>query len=161
MSRRLITLKNSAFTLVEVLVFVSIGSLLLLAAVNITSFSVNRLKGEQYKVLGNYFMDSLFEWLAGEKESDWGGFKEKVIGVENPVYCFNDLELKKWPPPGKCRRYTLAAQEFFGGKRLFQRELELSLVGANTIRAKVTVRWKDRGKFREVKGVRTYSFIER
>ena len=151
---------NKGFTLIEVLVFVSITSLLLLAAVNITAISISRLKAEQYKVLGNYFMDSLFEWLAGEKERDWTNFYSKASS-DGITYCFNQLDID-WPSSaGGCGdEFSLGVSEIFNGKNIFQREATLTTVGED-VKATIVVRWKYKGSTREVKGVRTFSFIER
>ncbi len=151
------------FTLIEVLVFVTIASLLLLAAVSISIVSINKLKSEQYKVWGNYFMDSLFEWIAGEKEKDWNNLVSKAGTASENIYCFNDLNISTWPSTtGECGNdYSLGANELFNGKSLFKREAGIVSLGNDTVKVRVTVYWKEKGGDRKIEGVRTFSFIER
>ena len=155
---------KKGFTLVEVLVFTAIASLIFLAAASLSLVSVNRLKSQQYKVWGNYFMDSLFEWLAGEKEKDWDTFFSKASDT-GKTYCFNSLDINYpdsadgWPPEGECSDFSLGKDEIFNGKSLFKREAKL-IVDGERVKAVVVVSWKERGGVKSVKGARTFSFIE-
>jgi len=98
---------KKSFTLIEVLIFISILSIFFIFAASITITSLLNLKIQEQKILATRYAEELLEWLRGEKEENWGGdvyqlgnqvdsFTEKVtqFGINQPV-CFNNLNWNK------------------------------------------------------------------
>ncbi len=154
---------KSGFTLIEVLVFVTIMSIILIAAVALTATSINQLKTQQYKILATHFAESLFEWLEAQKELDWQDFVSKAT-QNGKVYCFNDLNISDWPgTSGSCSDYSLGANEMFNGKQIFKREVKLTKIGED-VKAAVTVTWKDTLSATQVRSLtleKTFPFVKR
>ncbi|MFH1826958.1 MAG: type II secretion system protein [bacterium] len=90
--------KNSGFTLIEVLVVLSILSVFLISAVTISIITVRNLINSQNKILATRYAEGLKEWLKGEKETDWDIFKDKAGGT----WCFNVDPITIWPSESNC-----------------------------------------------------------
>ena len=76
--------KKKSFTLIEVLIFVTILSLFFVVASAVTITSLQNLKVQEHKILATRYAEELLEWLRGEKEVDWN----KFINYRGN-YCFN------------------------------------------------------------------------
>lgn len=83
---------DSGFTLIEVVVFIAIASVIL---VTIVSFSINVIRQSlisQHKLYATRYADEFAEWLRIQKELSWQDFYTKSQAVPSPdtVYCAND-----------------------------------------------------------------------
>jgi len=134
----MITHKNS-FTLVEVLIFVTILSLFFVSAISITIVSLRNLKIQEHKILATRYAEELLEWLRGEKEADWNRFATRT-----GTYCFNSLPINSWGNFGNCSSYSL--------NNLYKRELILSSYGTPPyqINVAITVSWQELGQTYQV-----------
>lgn len=127
---------NRGFSLIEVLVFVTILSLFFIAASSISLVSLRNLKSNENKILATRYAEEVLEWLRGEKEDDWNVFygKSSDIGTK---YCFNSLNLS-WPTSGACGSFDLYS--------FYKREttLKRGLIGADPkIDISITVSWNE------------------
>lgn len=85
---------KKSFSLVEVLVFVSILSIFFIGAAAVTTAALRDMKITQHKIIATRFAEELLEWLRGEKESDWYVFaNNQHAGKCQPTQslCFNSL----------------------------------------------------------------------
>lgn len=121
-------MKNKAFTLIEVLVFVSILMVFFVSALSVVAFSLRNLKSSEYKILASYYAQQAVEWLNSEKWNDWNSFFSK----SNNNYCINTLS---WANTGNCTSN-------FGTPAIFKRELFLNTVN-NQVEAQIKVYWLD------------------
>ena len=134
--------KNKGFTMMEVLIFVSILSLFFVTAAAITTASLRNLKIQEHKILATRYAEELLEWLRGEKEADWNQFILKA----SLSYCFNTSPINTWPSSGTCSTYSL--------DNLFKREANLTsqtLGGATQqVNVSITVEWQETGNTYQV-----------
>ncbi|MBP6994175.1 prepilin-type N-terminal cleavage/methylation domain-containing protein [Candidatus Woesebacteria bacterium] len=84
--------RTQGFTLIEVVVFVAIASIIF---VTIVSFSINVIRQSlisQHKLYATRYADELAEWLRVQKELSWQDFytKSQAPPTPNKVYCAND-----------------------------------------------------------------------
>ncbi len=124
------------FSLIEVLVFVTILSLFFVAASSVSIVSLRNLKSNENKILATRYAEELVDWLSGEKEDDWNIFYNKSSNA-GTVYCFNNLVIT-WPASGACASYGLSA--------FFKREatLKRGLIGSDPkIDVTVDVSWSE------------------
>ncbi len=126
------------FSLVEVLIFVSVVALFFVIAATISSFSLRVSKSNENKILATRYAEELVEWLRGEKEADWEAFKGKA----DKTYCFYKSPIGTWDNSktiGPCSGYEL------GNPPLFNRELQISTITSdpNQLNIVVTVSWQD------------------
>ncbi|MGB9883479.1 MAG: type IV pilus modification PilV family protein [Microgenomates group bacterium] len=124
--------KNKAFSLIEVLVFVSILMVFFVSALSVVAFSLKNLKSSEYKILASYYAQQAVEWLNAEKWTDWNNFFSK----SNHNYCINTLS---WNSIGNC-------DSNFGIPAIFKRELSLTTINNNQIEAQINVYWFDINK---------------
>ena len=124
---------NKSFSLIEVLIFVTILVLFFVAAISITTYSLKNIKINEHKIVATHYAEEGMEWVKAEKESGWDTF----IGQSGSSYCLNmnyPVELN-WGTVGDCgSNYTL------GSPAYFKRVVTLNSVG-DQINVVVTVSW--------------------
>ena len=81
--------KRQAFSLVEVLVFISILSMFFVLAAAVITFSLRDMKINEHKIIATQYADELMEWLRSQKEVNWEAFYAKA-DTNGLVYCFNN-----------------------------------------------------------------------
>ena len=124
----------AAFSLVEVLVFVTVVGLSFTTAALISSFSLKVAKTNEAKILATRYAEELAEWLRGEKEADWEIFKGKVGD-----WCFNASPISNangWQSSGSCGSYVLGQK--------YKRDLTISQTSdPNQLDISVVVSWQE------------------
>ena len=150
----MVTHKKS-FTLIEVLIFVTILSLFFVAAAAVTIVSLRNLKVQEHKILATRYAQELVEWLRGEKEENWGG---ELYNINNPVdsftekitkfrssqaVCFNSLD---WNNTSPC---TYSLDSFFKRTASFtwNSNFENYIYQVN---ASILVEWQELGQTYQV-----------
>lgn len=127
---------RKSFSLVEVLVFVSILSLFFITAVSVTTFSIRNLKIQEYRILATRYAEEAVEWVKQEKEDDWQLFATRDdSGGSGTAYCLNSLN---WDNKTDCNgSYTL------GPPNIFKRKLLIVNSGnpVDKISTDMTVSW--------------------
>jgi len=123
---------KKSFTLIEVLIFVTILSLFFVVAAAVTIASLRNLKVQEHKILATRYAQELLEWLRGEKEADWNQFV-----THNGTYCFNYSIITGWGSRGNCSGYGL--------NNLYKREVALTVQGnpAYQVNVSITVLWQE------------------
>ncbi len=129
--------KRSGFTIIEVVVFISVFTLAIVAIIAIVSYSGVIFQDSRHKVVASRYSEELTEWLKFQREAN--GFLSiynRAAPVANPptVYCFNSVTLDSWPgSSGNCSGYGLG--------NFFKRELSLQRRSANEVSATVVTSW--------------------
>lgn len=72
-------------TLLEVLIFVSILTMIFLTIAYATTQSIKRTIYNQKKIIATHYAEEVQEWMRGEKESDWAIFTTR----SDTTYCLN------------------------------------------------------------------------
>lgn len=86
------------FSLIEVLIFVTIFSLFFIIAIASLTSSLRDMKINEHKILAVKYAEELIEWIKAEKEIDWNQF----ISQRMNKYCFNNQLSDNWPTIGEC-----------------------------------------------------------
>jgi len=147
-------MKNHGFSLIEVLVFITILSLFLVAAMTVAVFSLRSMKRQQYKILASHFAEEANEWLKSEKESDWTQFVTyDTSGGTGTTYCLENLS---WSSKFSCPNYGL------GPPLVFKRELLIKNSGSPTTQVEtiITVSWQEINSEENVSIKTVHSLIE-
>ncbi len=86
-------LRQKSFTLVEVLIFVTIITLFFISAVAIVNLSLLNMKNSEYRILATHEAQQLKEWLDSERNEDWNEFTDNInFGSQTKVTrCFPSL----------------------------------------------------------------------
>lgn len=124
---------KKGFSLVEVLVFVTVLAIFFVTALTITTFSLRNLKIQEHKILATRYAEEGLEWIKAEKEDDWQVF----AGRTDNFYCLNSLG---WVA-GICNSFTL------GTPSIFKRDLIIRGNGnpIDRVTAELTVTWQENG----------------
>lgn len=133
--------KSDGFSLVEVLVFVSVVALFFVTAALISSFSLRISKSNETKILGTRYAEELLEWLRGEKEADWEAFTDRITCYPtvpcSENWCFDETPIANtdgWQTRASCQTYDL--------QNTFKRDLVLSTTSdPNQINVVINVSW--------------------
>lgn len=137
--RKLLAPKNiKGFSLMEVLVFITVLGLFFVAAMSVTTFNVKNMKIQEHKIIATRFAEEGTEWVRQEKEDDWSIFITQG-SLAGKTYCINSLD---WNTASSCGgTYPLGSPGFF------KRELLITNFGSpvNQVEATITVSWQDMG----------------
>ncbi|MCL4364173.1 hypothetical protein M1328_02955 [Patescibacteria group bacterium] len=107
---------KKSFSLIEVLVFITILSLFFIAAMTVATYSLKNMKSAEYKILASHLAEQGMEWMRSEKESNWNQFTARDLGG-GTTYCLKNLN---WNSPSACPDYSL------GTPAIFQREVTVT-----------------------------------
>lgn len=128
--------KNEGFSLLEVLIFVTILSLVFIGAVAVGTVSIRNSKNAEYKILATRYAEELMDWLHGQQQADWIIFTNKINPPPVTTYCFEDEPIADWPvSSGACTNTQLI-------NSLFQRQVTLTDNGGS-VNVDIQVSWDE------------------
>jgi len=142
------TEKQQAFSLIEVLVFISILSIFFVLAAAVITFSLRDMKINEHKIIATMYADELMEWLRSQKEVNWETFYAKA-DTNGLVYCFNNQITSTTNitdfSAGDCNNEYTGIQG--QSPEIFKREATLETVAgfADQVNILVEVEWKELG----------------
>lgn len=125
--------EKEGFTLVEVLIFVVLISMIFITVSYYITFSLYNTKVNEHKILATRLAEETREWLRGEKEISWDDFINARMGE----WCFNTEPINAWGTPGLCTDYGIAG--------LYKRDVSLTASqDSNQVTVKVNIEWVER-----------------
>lgn len=154
------------FSLIEILIFVTVTSIFFVTAIAIATASLRNMKINEHKILATKYEEELYEWLTSEKEIAWkdfppdnieGFYNKAVLSSEtNQIYCFgkdtynNDGNLT-WPSNlvenAEDCSYNLGNPPIFRRwAQLIKTEDSLGNVLENQVDVKIHVEWMEGNK---------------
>lgn len=114
--------KTTGFSLIEVLVFITVFSLFFIIAASVVTTTLRITKQNQNKIKATHYAEELKEWLQAEKEINWGGtaFSTQVTSFTEHTtisptltdFCFNDNPISDWPNTGTSACYMMLDNQF-------------------------------------------------
>ncbi len=129
------------FTLIEVIVFVGLISIIFVTGLALMTTSIRDSKINQHRIIASNYAQNLQETIRAEKEIDWITFSSKALQGDGNSYCFNteNITISTWPEIGECVSYSL--------DNLYKRTLTLTgnPDGSGVVNAKIKVEWVDAG----------------
>lgn len=144
------------FSLVEVLVFISVLGLFFTAAMSVTTFNLQSMKVQEHKILATRYAEEGIEWVKDEKETDWSTFITHDTSGTGTIYCLNSLE-DDWGALGNCGvSYSLGSPPFF------LRNLLIKNTGSpvDQVDATITVSWKEGSDNKSVQIKSVFKLLE-
>lgn len=127
------------FSIVEIMVFITILNLVFVAAVSLVISSLYRMRINIHQARAVYYAEELKEWLNGEREADWAGLQSQA----GNTFCVNNqLTLN-----ATFSNFTTGACPFSGiganNPRIFRRQLTLTQASPTQITAVIQVSWNE------------------
>lgn len=128
------------FSLVEVLIFISILAVFFVVAASVATYSLRVMQSNESRLLATRYAEELVEWLRGEKEQDWNQFNNKASNSPGTAWCFNADTISNFPgSSGSC-----AASDFsLGNPDRFKRNVVLIQDSTGGVRTNITVSWQE------------------
>lgn len=107
----------SGFTMIEMLIFVSVTSMVFIVMLGVINYATINIKQSQYKVVATHLGEELLEWYRYQRDKNGFAAMLSLASTQGKVYCFNDSGISAWPAEGSCSGYSL--------KNYFKREITL------------------------------------
>jgi Tfp pilus assembly protein PilV len=149
---------KKGFSLLEVLIFVTIISFIFIASASYITSLLRTMKINEHRAIGTQYADEVLEWLRSEREEDWNAFSEKASTGAGTTYCFNsDISLlttivnmkSTANPNGTILNTTCTTYTGITGKApmIYKREVTLKKDAepATRIEANIKVSWMEDG----------------
>ena len=165
-------IKRDSFTLIEVLIFVSIMSIFFIFASSVVTVTLRNLKYNEHKVKALHYSRQLEDWLRVQKEIDWGGdrcsgdccltscnFTQRVTQAGlNSKFCFNSFPISaEWPAAN-----PLGCNEDYSLDSIFAREVQFSSTPGyiEQVNATITVAWFELDQPKNITANTVFSVFE-
>lgn len=139
-------MNKSGFSLIEVLIFVSILGVFFVAAAATTIYTLRTAQISEHKILATRYADDLMEWLRSEKEGDWNAFISKYVPNSSSanVFCFNKQIIGASAIATSCGYDGILNGNIYSYQK-FKREVNLT--GSTTqVNVAVLVSWQEYGQ---------------
>lgn len=105
--------QNQGFSLIEVLVFISVLTVALVALIGSVTYSSLVLNDARYRLFATRYNEELAEWLKFQREYyQYQSIVDKSSTSPGTVYCFNSTDLN-WPTSGACDSNNYSLNNFF------------------------------------------------
>jgi len=125
---------NSGFTLVELLVALTLVMIVIVAVVGLAAVSIKTSYRAKGGTEAKRYAEEAMEWLRQEKKTNWDSFYQKTSD-SSTSYCLNQLN---WASHSSCSG-TISGT-------IYQREVKLERIGAGgnqEVKVTITVKWTD------------------
>lgn len=82
---------KQSFSLIEVIIFTSILSILFVAAASVMTYTMKQNSVQIDKLYATHYNDELNEWIRGERELGWNQFASYALAAapNDSIYCFS------------------------------------------------------------------------
>ncbi|KXK07236.1 MAG: hypothetical protein UZ21_OP11001001156 [Microgenomates bacterium OLB22] len=145
---------QSAFSLIEVLIFTALIAIVLIGMSYVTLLSVRGARFSEDKTKALRYGQQLQEWLRGQKELQWNTF---VSSLSEQTYCVNTLpsSMSDFSAlEGVCATHALASK--------YKRELTIDTIAADgsQVSFTITVFWNDGGSVQRATVSSAFSVLE-
>lgn len=142
------------FSLVEVLIFVTIFSIFFVLAASVVTTTLRMTKENQNRIRASHYAEDLKEWFEAERAINWGGascgdpcslpanpsFTELVTQADPASFCFNDKTITGWPTIGAGGCLLDLDGQF---RRIATFSAQSTAGYVNQVGVDITVEWKD------------------
>lgn len=143
---------KQGFSLIEVLIFLTILSLIFISAAVLGTVSIRNSKNSENRIIASRYGEELLDWLRSQKEIDWLAFVTTSSPNPGTTYCFDTEPVTSWPiSSGGCNSDQLI-------NSLFSREATLTYDDASQrVNVEIHLTWSEGGNNYDVttKGVFT------
>jgi type II secretory pathway pseudopilin PulG len=147
-----------AFTLIEVVIFIAISSIILISIVSLSVNITRQTNTSHHKLYATRYADELAEWLRIQKEISWQDFYTKSQMTVDRAFCVNDTialtdglgSLIPFDPvsaPNDCPYAGITYPDTNPAPKIFRRTVVFDAQADNTKSVKGTIRveWREAG----------------
>jgi type II secretory pathway pseudopilin PulG len=143
--------RNKAFTLIEVVIFIAISSIILITIVSLSISIIRQTTTSHHKLYAARYADELAEWLRIQKEISWQDFytMSQFSSPNDTVYCINSeillsSDLTSSLQSGDCPQYDGITNPNPGPK-IFKRTITFQPQPDNkkSVKGTIRVEWQE------------------
>lgn len=137
--------RNNGFTIMEVLIFITILNIIFIAMAGFTVRLIYTMKVNEHKLRATIYAEEIKEWLNGERETDWATLYTKAT-PGGATYCFNrprdpsETLANSFPqtfPPDVCNFDAVISLP----PSIYRRTFVLRRIPPNQVNADIVVSW--------------------
>lgn len=111
--KKLVQKPNQGFSLIEVLIFISVLTVALVALIGSVTYSSLVLADARYRLFATRYNEELAEWLKFQREYyQYQSIVDQSSASPGTVYCFNNTDLN-WPSSGSCSNNDYSLNNFY------------------------------------------------
>ncbi len=156
---------NKAFTLIEIMIFVSLLSMVLVVIVAYVTRLLMNMKVNEHKIFASFYVEETSEWLINERYADWNAFQARAGSPAGIIYCVNKnfiltdtiaiLDPSYWTTTDPNRSYRVASINncpLTGinglAPSIYRRTITLTkdaAINPTRVNAQIVVSWVDNG----------------
>lgn len=137
-----------AFTLIEVVIFIAISSIILIAIISLSVNITRQSIISRHKLYATHYADELAEWLRIQKEIGWQNFYTYSQSTPSRQFCVNDIItlesvmalLTPMSILDDCPYSGIGTAPTEPGPKIFRRYVEFSIQPDNAKNVKGTIR---------------------
>ncbi len=128
------TKKKAGFSLIEVLLFIVLFSMVFLGITSAMVSSLRNTKASQRRILATYYASELKDWLKGQKEANFSNFPK------SGTQCFNTSPIAAWGANGNCGSSFTLGQ---GSDVVFKRYVSFTNGTSTQVNVNILVEWNE------------------
>ncbi len=126
------------FSLIEVLVFVSVLALFFVVAVAVTTATIRNMQVSEHKIIATHYAEELSNWITSQKEADWYTFTNNYTSTSGKTYCFKDLS---WSINRSCSGSSEMLNSFYNRYAVFT--ADIAPPNTTQVTVTITVSWPE------------------
>jgi len=146
---------TGAFTLIEVVIFIAISSVILIAMISLSVNITRQSIISRHKVYATHYADELAQWLRIQKDIGWQNFYTYSQSSPSTQFCVNDIItldsdltlMSSMTSLADCPYGGIGTTATEPGPKIFRRYVEFPVQTDNTKSVKGTIRveWLEAG----------------
>lgn len=126
--------RRAGFSLIEVLIFSVLFSMVFLGVTSAMISSLRNTKQSQRRIMATYYAGELKDWLKGQKELNFSNFPK------SGTQCFNTSPIASWGVTGNCGSSFTLGQ---GSDIVFKRYVTFTNGTSTQVNVNITVEWNE------------------
>lgn len=151
---------EQGFTFIEILVFTSILSFVLIALTTTVVSSLQKTQTTEHRLYATRYAEELMEWLRAEEETSWETFTARDLNNGGgTTYCFNtplDFQTPDWSTYGTnltaCMYDGIGTPSPTGTAlppRIYKRYAIITAIGPDfrQVNVQIIVEWRDGNRY--------------
>ena len=133
---------TKGFSLVEVMVFVSILGVFFITAISVSIYTLRDMRTSQNRVFATKYAQDMVEWLKSEKETNWDTFYNNATAMNGTCKQFNKADID-WVNIADCTSGPRESIGVINDLGIFTRKVTFTTNASPSVKVHVDVIWSD------------------
>lgn len=131
---------KTGFSLLEVLIFVSILSLFFITAISVSIYTLRDMRVSQERIFASTYGTELVEWFKAERDTDWNTFYSNAQSFNGGCKEFNTVNTISWTNLPLCTGNSIGSiNEIYP----FVRKVTIPTPAVGSVTIQISVEWTE------------------